>query len=81
MGSDALLANPVVLRGFFAAHALLRIQVQQVVKERFGTRGEVQVVDGGIGLAASDVSEQSVFLRRSALSDGVPISERGFTRE
>jgi hypothetical protein len=70
-----------MLRGFLAAHALLRIQVQQVVKERFGTRGEVQVVDGGIGLAASDVSEQPVFLRRSAFSDGVPIRERGFTRE
>ena len=42
---------------------------------------KVQVVDGGIGLAASDVSEQSVFLRRSALADGVPISKRGFTRE
>jgi hypothetical protein len=41
----------------------------------------VQVVDGGIGLAASDVSEQSVFLRRSALADGVPIREWRFARE
>ena len=81
MARRALLPNPVVLRRLLAAHALIGVDVEQILEQRLGAGGEGQVLDGRVGLAAADVSEQAVLGGGPALAYGVPIRERGFTRE